>query len=129
MDLKKLVPTSDVVVVELLHPSDLSPLGMTIELFAPHTKEYKKVNYELQNRRLNKMQRAKKVSLDIDVEDLEKDQIELMAKTTKSWDIEYDGENPPKLTVAKAKEIYEDAFWIRPQIEAAWADSLDFTKL
>jgi hypothetical protein len=129
MDLMNLIPKSETIVVELLNPSDYSPLNMSIEVYAPHTAEYKKASHEQQNRRLNRMQKAKKTSMEIDVAELERDEIELMAKVTKSWNIEYDGQNPPELTVDKAKEVYDTVFWIRPQIMAAWNESLDFTKL
>ncbi len=44
-----------------------------------------------------------------------------------SGDITYNSEKP-KLTVAKAKEVYSDIFWLRDQIEEALTESLDFTK-
>ena len=34
----------------------------------------------------------------------------------------------PKYSADTAKEIYEQVFWIKDQIEEAVADSLDFTK-
>lgn len=131
MDLKDLTPKSDVVVVEIKHPStgevlkndDKSP--MTITMFAPHSKEYKKVLHEQTNKRLKQMQSKK--SQDITAEDLEEAALEALAKTTKEWNITFGGEQP-KLTVAKAKEIYDEVFWIKNQLEGAVADSLDFMK-
>lgn len=131
MDLKDLTPKSDVVVVEIKHPAngevlkndDKSP--MTITMFAPHSKEYKKVLHEQTNKRLKQMQSKK--SQDITAEDLEEAALEALAKTTKEWNITFGGEQP-KLTVAKAKEIYDEVFWIKNQLEGAVADSLDFMK-
>lgn len=131
MDLKDLTPKSDVVVVEIKHPAtgevlkndDKSP--MTITMFAPHSKEYKKVLHEQTNKRLKQMQSKK--SQDITAEDLEEAALEALAKTTKEWSITFGGEQP-KLTVAKAKEIYDEVFWIKNQLEGAVADSLDFMK-
>lgn len=131
MDLKDLTPKSDVVVVEIKHPStgdvlkndDKSP--MTITMFAPHSKEYKKVLHEQTNKRLKQMQSKK--SQDITAEDLEEAALEALAKTTKEWNITFGGEQP-KLTVAKAKEIYDEVFWIKSQLEEAVANSLDFMK-
>ena len=131
MDLKDLTPKSDVVVVEIKHPAtgevlkndDKSP--MTITMFAPHSKEYKKVLHEQTNKRLKQMQSKK--SQDITAEDLEEAALEALAKTTKEWNITYGGEQP-KLTIAKAKEIYDEVFWIKSQLEGAVADSLDFMK-
>ena len=58
---------------------------------------------------------------------MEEATLTLLSKITASWDITYGGEKP-KLTVAKAKELYDQVFWIKDQIEGALADSLDFTK-
>lgn len=131
MDLKDLTPKSDEIVIEIKHPAtnavlqndDNSP--MTITVFAPHSKEYKKVLHEQTNKRLKQMQSKKQQ--DITAEDLEEASLEALAKTTKDWNITYGGEQP-KLTVAKAKQVYDEVFWIKAQIEAAVADSLDFMK-
>ena len=98
---------------------------MTITIYAPHSKEYKKVLHEQTNKRLKKMQ--SKGNKDITAEEIEEATLEALAKTTKEWNITYGGELP-KLTLAKAREVYEDVFWIRSQIEGAIEDSLDFMK-
>ena len=98
---------------------------MSIVVYAPHSKAYKEAVHDQQNRRIQKMQKGKK-SNNFSAEDLENDGITLLAKVTKEWNITYDGANP-KLTVEKAKEVYSEMFWIRDQIEASVADSLDFT--
>jgi len=54
--------------------------------------------------------------------------LELLAKTTKEWNLTFDGEQP-KFTVAKAKAIYSEVFWLREQIEEALNTSLDFMKV
>ena len=131
MDLKDLTPKSDDIVVEIKHPANGETLNnddkspMTITVFAPHSKEYKKVLYEQTNKRLKQMQ--SKNTQDITAEDLEEASLEALAKTTKEWNITYGGEQP-KLTVAKAKQIYDEVFWIKAQIEEAAANSLDFMK-
>lgn len=131
MDLKDLTPKSDEIVVVIKHPATGEPLKnddkseMTITIYAPHSKEYKKVLHEQTNKRLKKMQ--SKGNKDITAEDIEEATLEALAKTTKEWNITYGGE-APKLTVTKAKEVYEDVFWIRSQIEEAVEDSLDFMK-
>ena len=60
-------------------------------------------------------------------EEIEEATLETLAKTTKEWNITYGGE-VPKLSVAKAKEIYDSVFWIKAQIEEAIESSLDFMK-
>lgn len=131
MDLKELTPKSDEIVVVIKHPATGEPLKnddkseMTITIYAPHSKEYKKVLHEQTNKRLKKMQ--SKGNKDITAEEIEESTLEALAKTTKEWNITYGGELP-KLTVTKAKEVYEDVFWIRSQIEGAVEDSLDFMR-
>ena len=133
MDLKNLTPTSYTIEVILVHPNTLEPLmnegtkkrEMSITLHAPHSKEYKKLVHEQTDKRLAQMQKSKKVQ--ISAADLEKSSIDVLAKATKEWDITYDGESP-KLSVAKAKEIYTEYFWIKDQLEEAINETLDFTQ-
>jgi hypothetical protein len=132
MDLKNLTPKSDIIEVILVHPNTLEPLmnegsdsEMSITLYAPHSKEYKKLMHEQTDKRLAQMQKSKKVQ--ISAAELEKASIDVLAKATKEWDITYDGESP-KLTVPKAREIYSEYFWIKNQLEEAINDTLDFTQ-
>ena len=132
MDLKNLTPASDTIEVILVHPNTLEPLmnegsdnEMSITLYAPHSKEYKKLVHEQTDKRLAAMQKSKKVQ--VSAADLERSSIDILAKATKEWDITYDGESP-KLTVPKAREIYTEYFWIKDQLEEAINDTLDFTQ-
>jgi len=132
MDLKDLTPNLDDVVVEIKHPTTGDVLknddgtDMTITILAPHSKEYKKAQHEQISKRLKKAQKSK--SQDVDYSDIEEATLEVLSKTTKSWDITYGGEKP-KLTPAKAKDLYEEVFWIRNQIEEVVTDTLDFMRL
>lgn len=131
MDLLDLTPKSDEIVVTIKHPATGEVLknedksDMTITICAPHSKEYKKVLHEMTNKRLKKMQQKGKN--EITAEEIEEATLETLSKTTKEWNITYGGE-VPKLTVAKAKEIYDSVFWIKAQIEEAIESSLDFMK-
>jgi len=131
MDLKDLTPTSDTVDVNIVHPTTLEPLlndnsePMVITMYAPHSKEYKAAIHEQTNKRLKQAQSKKKV--DLTAEDIEEATLDLFAKTTKSWNITYDGEEP-NFSVSKAKEIYSEVFWIRDQIDEAVSNSLNFKK-
>jgi hypothetical protein len=130
MDLKDLTPTSDTVEVTLLHPNteevlkndDKSP--MTIVLYAPHSKIYKSAMHEQTNKQIKKVRSGKK-DVDITAEDIEQSSLEVLAKVTKEWNITYKSEIPK---ISKAKEVYEEVFWIKDQIEEALKTSLDFTK-
>jgi hypothetical protein len=132
MDLKNLIPENETVTVTLKHPGNDATLqnedktDMTISFWLPHTKEAKKVQHEITNRRLKLMSRTKK--MDLTAEDLEDISVESLAKTVSQWNITYGGEQP-KLTVIKAKELFSEVFWIRNQVEEAVAEAMDFTKL
>ena len=131
MDLINLKPTSDTVEVALVHPNTGAALKnddktpMTITVYASHSKEHKAVLHEQTNKRLKAMQSGKKQ--DFTAQDIEEATLTLLSKITADWNITYGGEKP-KLSVSKAKDIYEEVFWIKDQIEGALADSLDFTK-
>jgi hypothetical protein len=131
MDLMNLKPTSETVEVKLVHPNTGDKLknddktDMIITVYASHSKEHKAAMHEQTNKRLKTMQSGKKAPFKS--EEIEESTLALLSKITASWDITYNGEKP-KLTVPKAKELYEEVFWIKDQIEEAMADSLDFTK-
>ena len=129
MDLKDFAPKSDTVEVTVKHPVNGEPLtnkdgsDMVIILHALHSKVYKEAMYEQTNKRLKAAQSSGDINLT--AQELEQDILELMSKVTKSWDITYDGKQP-KLTVAKAKAIYEELFWLKPQLEEALNNSQAF---
>mgnify|MGYP003642873999 FL=1 len=132
MDLKDLTPSLNDLVVEIKHPATGDVLknddgtSMTITILAPHSKEYKKAQNEQINKRLKKAHKSK--SQEVDYSDIEEATLEVLSKTTKSWDITYGGEKP-KLTAARAKDLYEEVFWIRSQLEEVVTDAMDFTKI
>ena len=131
MDLKDFAPKSDEVEVVVKHPVNGEPLtnkdgsDMVIVLHAPHSKAYKEAMYEQTNKRLKAAQGSG--NTDITAQDLEEASLELLSKVTKSWKITYD-DKQPKLTAAKAKAIYEELFWLKPQIEEALSNTEVFTK-
>lgn len=131
MDLINLKPTSETVEVKLVHPNTGDVLTndddteMTITLYASHSKEHKAAMHEQTNKRLKLMQNNKKA--EFTSEDLEEATLVLLSKITSNWNITY-GSDKPELSVAKAREVYQEVFWIKDQIEEALNDSLDFTK-
>jgi hypothetical protein len=132
MDLKDLTPKLDDIVVEIKHPNTGDALKnddgtpMTITVLAPHSKEYKKLQHEQISKRIKKAQKSK--SEEIDYSDIEEATLEVLSKATKSWDITFGGEKP-EFTIAKAKSIYEEVFWIKDQIEEEVSESMSFTKV
>ena len=131
MDLKDFTPKSDEVEVVVKHPVNGEPLtnkdgsDMVIVLHAPHSKAYKEAMYEQTNKRLKAAQGSG--SIDLTAQDLEQASLELLSKVTKSWNITYD-DNQPKLAAAKAKAIYDELFWLKPQLEEALNSFEVFTK-
>jgi len=132
MDLKDFAPKSDTVEVTVKHPVNGEPLtnkdgsNMVIVLHAPHSKAYKEAMYEQTNKRLKVAQSSGDMNLT--AQDLEEASLELLSKATKSWKITYD-DKQPKLTAAKAKAIYEELFWLKPQLEEALNNSQAFTNV
>lgn len=130
MDLKDLTPKSDVVVVTLKHPSTLDTLvnaddtPMTITMYAPHTREHKTVIWAITDARLKVAASTGKI--EIKSEDLESQAIESLVKTTKDWNITFDGEQPP-FSKDKAKQVYTEVFWIKDQVEVYLSNYMDFS--
>ena len=131
MDLMDLTPKSDEIVITLLHPNTEEIIknddgsDMSITVYASHTKEYKKAMHEQANKRLKKAQKTKDQSFTS--EDLEQASLDILSKVTKDWNITFKGEKP-KMTLAKAREVFESVFWIKDQVEVGLAEPLDFMK-
>jgi hypothetical protein len=129
MDLKDLTPSSDTIEIILKHPNTEEDLKnddktpMVITMYAPHSKTYKAAMHEQTNKQLKKSKGGKRV--DVTAEELETSSLDVLVKATKEWNITYKGEVPP---LTKAKEVYQEVFWIKDQIEEALSDFLDFTK-
>lgn len=125
-DLADLKPKSDTIEVILRHPTTGETLfnedktEMSITVYLPHSAEYKAAVFEQTNKRI------KKKKMEFTAEDIEEASLTLLAKATKDWDITFGGEKP-KFSVGKAKEIYDEVFWIKSQIEEAVAEAEDFT--
>lgn len=137
MDLKNLTPENETVTIELSYINNdgdrvvimnegKDPDPMTITVYLPHTKQYKAVQHEMTNKRLQKMSQGKK-GIGLTSEDLEQISIDSLVKTTVDWNITFDGKKP-KFTQEKAKEIYAVPL-IRNCIESGVAEAMDFTKL
>lgn len=130
MDILDFTPQEDTIEITLkykgevlLNDGDDTP--MTITVYLPHSKEAKAVEHEIANRQIKTFQ--KKKSMEFDAAQLEQQSIERLAKLTKEWDVTFGGEKP-KLTVDKAKELYEKAFWLRSLIEMEVEEAMDFTQ-
>ncbi len=132
MDLSSLIPTTDTITVIIKHPvTDESLLKddgteMSIEVYAPHSAQYKAVVHEQTNKRLQKAMKNKKTALS--AEDVEMMTSDLVVKTTKSWDIQVN-KKTPKFSVAEAQDLYSKLPWLKQQIIDAQEDYSSFLKV
>jgi len=130
-DLSQLVPTSDIITVLLKHPVTDEILKkddgteMSITVYATHTKEYKAVIHEQTNKRIQKAQKNKKIVFS--AEDIEIASVEVLAKTTKEWDLQFN-KKPIKFSVVEAIDLYQKFPWIKDQVTEAQEDYTSFLK-
>lgn len=109
MDLQNTLPEADTLVIEIMFKGEVikndDDTPMTVEMYLPHSKEYRKVRHEqadvLIERKADKLKSSEAEELGLD----------FLAKTTKTWNITYGG-NKPKFSVKKAKEIYAALPWL-----------------
>lgn len=131
MDLSKLIPTNDVIVVTVKHPMTEEALvkddgkEMTITIYAPHSSEYKSAVHEQTNKRIQKASKGKRITFT--AEEIENATLDLLAKTTKDWNIQLNGKSP-KFSVAEATDLYGKLPWLKAQILEAQEDYSAFLK-
>ena len=88
MDLSTFIPKSDLATFDIRNPLTGEVMvkddgtDMTITVYLPHSKEYKSVVHEQNNKRISRAQKGKTVYTS---EDLEEATLELLVKTTKEW--------------------------------------------
>lgn len=137
MNLSDYVPTTDTVEITITvpDPNEINygePMknddgtDMTITMYLPHSKKYKEVRHEQTNRRLIKASQ-KRGKNQITAEEIEKETVELLVKTTASWNITWDKEQPG-FSEDLAWEIYERAPFLQEQLYAGVENAEVFTK-
>jgi hypothetical protein len=128
MDLSNFVPKSDTATFEIRHPVTGEILAkddgteMTVTVYLPHSKEYKAVVHEQNNKRITRAQKGKAVYTS---EDLEEATLDLLVKTTKDWNIQFDKKNI-KFSQEEAREIYTKLPWVKAQIMQQQEDLTNF---
>jgi hypothetical protein len=131
MDLSKLIPTDDVIVVTVKHPMTEEVLlkddgkEMTITVYAPHSSQYKSAVHEQTNKRIQKASKGKRITFT--AEEIENATLDLLAKTTKDWNIQLNGKSP-KFSVTEAIDLYGKLPWLKSQILEAQEDYSAFLK-
>ena len=131
MDLLNLIPTDDTIVVTIKHPITEEPLTkddgkeMSITVYAPHSAQYKQVIHEQTNKRIQKAAKGKKFTFT--AEEIEQTTLDLLAKTTKDWNIQLNGKSP-KFSVTEAVDLYGKLPWLKQQLLDAQEDYAGFLK-
>jgi hypothetical protein len=129
-DLSSFKPNTDVIEVILTEP-DGDPIlkddgkEMSITVYSPFSKEFKEVQYEQTDKRLNKASKNRKIVLT--AKEIDEASIELLSHVTKSWDIQL-SDKCPKLTIDAAYDLYSTYPWIKEQVEEAINSASSFTK-
>lgn len=131
-DLFNMIPTDDTIVIDLKHPVTEEPLVkddgkvMTITVYAPHSNTYKAQIHDQTNKRIQKAAKGKKVTFTS--EDMEASTLELLVKTTKDWNIQFNNKSP-KFTPAEAADLYAKVPWLKQQVLDAQEDYSAFLKV
>ena len=131
-DLFALISTDDTISVVVKHPVTEEPLlkddskEMTITVYAPHSAQYKSAIHEQTNKRIQKASKGKKVTFT--AEELDNATLDLLAKTTKDWNIQLGGKSP-KFSVTEAVELYSKLPWLKQQVMEAQEDYSAFLKV
>lgn len=108
--------------MELLHPRTKQPLGAFITLRGKDSPSLRAYISRQQNDRLEKIRRGKAIN----VEQQEKDNINLLAQATTGWrGMVEDGEELP-FSVSEAARVYAEFPWIEEQADAFIGDRANF---
>jgi len=130
MDLSKLSLTTaseEGVRMELYHPvTEVSfdpPIYFTV--VGVDSERYQKAQKDLMNKRLKKAQARNRIRFQATAEELEQDNIELLARCILSWEnIEWEGE-AIKCNFENAKKLLS-VQWIREQVDLFIGDRANF---
>lgn len=132
MDISDFIPKTDTVDIEIVNPMDMDQVltnkdgsPMVITMYLPHSKVYKEVRHDQTNKRIRK---AQKKGNNITAEDIEEETLDLLVRTTASWNISYKEKQYKDFDTQVAKEIYREAYWISDQLFKGVEEAEVFTK-
>jgi uncharacterized membrane protein YcgQ (UPF0703/DUF1980 family) len=120
---------------EVQHPATLDGTGLLITVLGEDSEAYRKITHHQQQRRLKRALASRKGSAGANdaLEDLDDDQLEILAACTKAWrmkddsDVKLDGK-PLPCTAENARALYERFPVIRAQAERTLLDRANFTQ-
>ena len=118
------------ITVQLRHPADGTKLendkgeSMTVTVAGSDSALFKgELKARIRQANLNKKRKD-----DIDIDEMEKRGVELIAKCTLSWSgLQLDGKDMP-FSYAAAVKLYSEHQWIKEQVDAAMADRSELFK-
>ena len=115
--------------LELMHPTNNTPLGMFITVLGKHSQVFRDHIKEQINERLRRdanAERKGKPAAIPTAEDAERQAIELLVLCTTGWEnIKYKGEILP-FTTANAFTLYTEQLWVRSQVDDAIGELENF---
>lgn len=115
--------------VQIYHPATNEDLDITITVLGKDSDEFQKVSRAQQRKRMAKMQKGGfRMNQIIPVEEIEQDNISLLAACTKAWKGVIVEGKTIECTKENAMMIYEKFPWIKEQIDIAIGDRANFIK-
>jgi hypothetical protein len=113
-------------VLEVMHPTDNTPLGIKITLAGADSDVYRKTVNKSVNKRVQRMKPGQ--SLPFTAEEQEENGLALLAACTLAWDgVVVDGEALP-CSKENAKELYRRFPWLREQVDMFIGDRSNFLR-
>jgi hypothetical protein len=111
--------------VEITHPVSGEPTGITVTVASQDSAVYRDLQRKQSEKRMQKLAKAgRRSAVVVSPEDLERDNLELLAGCTLGWKgLEIDDKEVP-FSVEKAKELYAQPQlrWFRQQLDEAISD-------
>lgn len=100
------------------------PSDIVIRIVGKDSDQYKKFTRSSMNKRMQ--QQLKRGAKRLDAEDLERDEISLLATCTTGWDNIVLDKEPYEFSEQNAKKLYSEWGWIKDQVKEAMESYDDF---
>jgi len=115
--------------VELYHPATNIDLGIKITVLGKDSDTFKKISTAQARKRMNKIAKGGTFKASaISPEEVEEDNIELLAACTKGWVGMKEGGKEITFSKEAAIDLYTRHAWMREQVDAAIGDRANFLK-
>src|SRR5512135_3668091 len=113
-------------VLEVLHPTENTPLGIRITLAGADSDIYRKFMYKATNKRVQRLKPGQGVPFT--AEEQEENGLDLLATCTLAWEgVVVDGEEIP-CNKENAKELYRRFPWLKEQVDQFVGDRANFLR-